>query len=158
MRMHLTNQSYLHKKKSATKRSSDSIHESGDKTDADVLSQNNKSRGTFGSLKPLCRLSTTFFLRFTIRLFNSHVKLVLLYGSACWNIFKKITQRRTAERQTSPISLTSTRRLTAECLCLYVDVSGLFYGLDVVIIIRLSRRTVIKMTLSFNWIDKAVVW
>ena len=47
------------KKRSATKRSSDSIHESGDKTDADVLSQN-KSRGTFGSLKPLCRLSSTF--------------------------------------------------------------------------------------------------
>ena len=40
---------------------------------------------------------------------------------------------------------------------MYVDVSGLFYVLDVVIIIRLSRRTVIKMTLSLNWIDKAVV-
>jgi len=59
-------------------------------TGSDVLSRINKSRAAFASLKPVWR-STVISLKTKIRLFNSNVKTILLYGSECWKISKEIT-------------------------------------------------------------------
>ena len=61
-------------------------------TDSDVLSRINKSRAAFASLKPVWR-STVISLKTKIRLFNSNVKTILLYGSECWKISKEITHK-----------------------------------------------------------------
>ena len=63
-------------------------------TNAGVLSRINKSRAAFASLKPLWR-SNVISLKTKIRLFNSNVKTVLLYGSECWKISKEIAKKLT---------------------------------------------------------------
>ena len=61
--------------------------------DADVLSRLNKSRGAFASLKPLWR-SNVISVKTKLKLFNSNIKTVLLFGSECWKISKEITNKR----------------------------------------------------------------
>ena len=61
-------------------------------TDSDVLCQINKIRAAFASLKPVWR-STVVSLKTKIRLFNSNMKTILLYGSECWKISKEITHK-----------------------------------------------------------------
>ena len=57
-----------------------------------MLSRINKSRAACASLKPVWR-STVISLKTKIRLFNSNVKTILLYGSECWKISKEITHK-----------------------------------------------------------------
>jgi len=61
-------------------------------TDSDVLSRINKRRAAFASLKLAWR-STVISLKTKIRLFNSNVKTILLYGLECWKISKEITHK-----------------------------------------------------------------
>ena len=61
-------------------------------TDADVKSRINKARHAFAILKPIWK-SRKITLRTKIRLFNTNVKSVLLYGSECWKITSEITRK-----------------------------------------------------------------
>nr|KAG5699610.1 hypothetical protein BaRGS_000726 [Batillaria attramentaria] len=56
-------------------------------TDEDIKSRTNKARHAFRTLRPICR-STALSLRNKIRIFNSNVKSVLLYGSETWRTTK----------------------------------------------------------------------
>ena len=53
--------------------------------DADVQSRINKARHAFAVLKPIWK-SRIITFRTKIRVFNTNVKSLLLYGSECWNI------------------------------------------------------------------------
>ena len=52
---------------------------------ADVQSRINKARHAFAVLKPIWK-SRIITFRTEIRVFNTNVKSLLLYGSECWNI------------------------------------------------------------------------
>nr|KAG5699556.1 hypothetical protein BaRGS_033752 [Batillaria attramentaria] len=56
-------------------------------TDEDIKSRTNKARHAFRTLRPIWR-STALSLRNKIRIFNSNVKSVLLYGSETWRTTK----------------------------------------------------------------------
>nr|KAG5700791.1 hypothetical protein BaRGS_034994 [Batillaria attramentaria] len=56
-------------------------------TDEDIKSRTNKARHAFRTLRPIWR-STALSLQNKIRIFNSNVKSVLLYGSETWRTTK----------------------------------------------------------------------
>nr|KAG5686806.1 hypothetical protein BaRGS_013126 [Batillaria attramentaria] len=62
------------------------------KTDEDIKSRTNKARHAFRTLRPIWR-STALSLRNKIRIFNSNVKSVLLYGSETWRTTKTGSHR-----------------------------------------------------------------
>nr|KAG5710147.1 hypothetical protein BaRGS_006666 [Batillaria attramentaria] len=61
-------------------------------TDEDIKSRTNKARHAFRTLRPIWR-STALSLRNKIRIFNSNVKSVLLYGSETWRTTKTGSHR-----------------------------------------------------------------
>nr|KAG5694297.1 hypothetical protein BaRGS_032015 [Batillaria attramentaria] len=61
-------------------------------TDEDIKSRTNKARHAFRTLRPIWR-STALSLRNEIRIFNSNVKSVLLYGSETWRTTKTGSHR-----------------------------------------------------------------
>ena len=61
-------------------------------TDADVKSRINKARRAFASLKPIWN-SSKISRRTKLRLFNSNVKSVQLYGSEAWKISQEIAKK-----------------------------------------------------------------
>ena len=67
------------------------IHVQGD-ADADVKTRIGKARQAFTSLKPLLR-SKRISLKTKLRLFNSNVKTVLLYGSESWKTTREIVEK-----------------------------------------------------------------
>ena len=56
------------------------------------LSQRHKARHAFNTLRPIWR-STALSLRNKICIFNTNVKLVLLYGSETWRVTKTNTYK-----------------------------------------------------------------
>ena len=61
-------------------------------TDEDITARINKARHVFAILKPVWT-SSQITTRTKIRLFNSNVKSVLLYGSECWKLRKDLTNK-----------------------------------------------------------------
>nr|KAG5711950.1 hypothetical protein BaRGS_026391 [Batillaria attramentaria] len=61
-------------------------------TDKDIKSRTNKARHAFRTLRPIWR-STALSLRNKIRIFNSNVKSVKLYGSETWRTTKTGSHR-----------------------------------------------------------------
>ena len=53
----------------------------------DTQSRLGKSRGAFARLQPIWK-SKQYSLRTKLRVYNSNVKSVLLYGSECWRVVK----------------------------------------------------------------------
>lgn len=61
-------------------------------TDEDITSRINKARHVFAILKPVWT-SSYMTTRTKLRIFNSNVKSVLLYGSECWKLRKDLTKK-----------------------------------------------------------------
>ena len=61
-------------------------------TDEDIKSRINKARHAFNTLRPIWRL-TSLSLHNKIRIFNTNVKSVLLYGSETWRVTKTNTHK-----------------------------------------------------------------
>ena len=61
-------------------------------SDADVVCRVGKAKGAFGILSPIWR-NSSFPNRLKIRIFNSNVITVLLYGSSTWKVTKSITTK-----------------------------------------------------------------
>ena len=61
-------------------------------TDEDITSRINKARHVFAILKPVWT-SSQMTIRTKLRIFNSNVKSVLLYGSECWKLRKDLTRK-----------------------------------------------------------------
>ena len=61
-------------------------------TDEDIKCRINKARHAFNTLRPIWR-STALSLRNKIRIFNTNVKSVLLYGSETWRVTKTSTHK-----------------------------------------------------------------
>ncbi|CAH8875279.1 unnamed protein product [Trichobilharzia szidati] len=61
-------------------------------TDEDVKSRIGKARNTFINLKPIWKYSS-LSINNKIRIFNTNVKSVLLYGSETWRVTKSIFNR-----------------------------------------------------------------
>ena len=61
-------------------------------TDEDIKCRTNKARHAFNSLRPFWR-STALSLNNKIRIFNTNVKSVLLYGSETWRVTKTNTHK-----------------------------------------------------------------
>ncbi|CAH8553174.1 unnamed protein product [Heterobilharzia americana] len=61
-------------------------------TDEDVKVRIGKARQAFISLKPVWR-SSALSMRNKIRIFNTNVKSVLLYGSETWRVTKGISNK-----------------------------------------------------------------
>ena len=61
-------------------------------TDEDIKCRINKARHAFNTLRPIWR-STALSLRNKIRIFNTNVKSVLLYGSETWRVTKTNTHK-----------------------------------------------------------------
>ena len=61
-------------------------------TDEDIKSHINKARHAFTTLRPIWR-STALSLHNKIRIFNTNVKSVLLYGSETWRVTKTNTHK-----------------------------------------------------------------
>ena len=53
----------------------------------DIKARLNKARGSFSRLRNIWR-SKQYSLKTKLKLYNSNVKSVLLYGSECWRIVK----------------------------------------------------------------------
>ncbi|CAH8866485.1 unnamed protein product [Trichobilharzia szidati] len=61
-------------------------------TDEDVKSRIGKVRNTFINLKPIWK-SSSLTINNKIRIFNTNVKSILLYGSETWRVTKNIFNR-----------------------------------------------------------------
>ena len=61
-------------------------------TDEDIRCRINKAQHAFNTLRPIWR-STALSLQNKIRIFNTNVKSVLLYGSETWRVTKTNTQK-----------------------------------------------------------------
>ncbi|KAK3105137.1 hypothetical protein FSP39_017997 [Pinctada imbricata] len=61
-------------------------------TDEDITSRINKARHVFAILKPVWT-SSQMTIRTKLRIFNSNVKSVLLYGSECWKVRKDLARK-----------------------------------------------------------------
>ncbi|CAH8856362.1 unnamed protein product [Trichobilharzia szidati] len=61
-------------------------------TDEDVKSRIGKARNTFINLKPIWK-SSSLSINNKIRIFNTNVKSILLYGSETWRVTKNIFNR-----------------------------------------------------------------
>ena len=61
-------------------------------TDEDIKCRINKARHAFNTLRPIWK-TTALSIRNKIRIFNSNVKSVLLYGSETWRVTKTNTHR-----------------------------------------------------------------
>ena len=61
-------------------------------TDEDIKSRINKARYTFNTLRPIWK-STALSLHNKIRIFNTNVKSVLLYGSETWRVTNTSTHK-----------------------------------------------------------------
>ena len=61
-------------------------------TEEDIKCPINKARHAFNTLRPIWR-STALSLRNKIRIFNTNVKSVLLYGSETWRVTKTNTHK-----------------------------------------------------------------
>jgi len=61
-------------------------------TDEDIKSRINKARHAFNTLRPIWK-TTALSLRNKIRIFNTNVKSVLLYGSETWRVTKTNTHK-----------------------------------------------------------------
>lgn len=57
-------------------------------TQKDIKTRLNKARGAFSQLRNIWK-SKQYSLRTKVRLYNSNVKAVLLYGSECWRVTKQ---------------------------------------------------------------------
>ena len=60
--------------------------------DEDVQSRINKARNAFVALKPIWN-STTLSKKSKLRIFNSNIKSVLLYGSETWRVTDKLSKK-----------------------------------------------------------------
>src|SRR5579871_6002493 len=61
-------------------------------TEEDIKSRLNKARAAFAMMKPIWK-SGIYSRRTKLKLYNSNVLPVLLYGSECWRMTKKDTQK-----------------------------------------------------------------
>jgi len=58
----------------------------------DIQSRLNKARGAFARLRPIWK-SKAYSKRTKLKIYNSNVKLVLLYGSECWRVNQRDMER-----------------------------------------------------------------
>ncbi|XP_062597058.1 uncharacterized protein LOC134258511 [Saccostrea cucullata] len=61
-------------------------------TDEDITSRINKARHVFAILKPVWT-SSYMTTRTKLRIYNSNVKSILLYGSECWKLRKDLARK-----------------------------------------------------------------
>ena len=61
-------------------------------TDEDITSRINKARHVFAMLKPVWN-SSQITIRTKLRIFNSNIKSVLLYGAECWKLRKDLERK-----------------------------------------------------------------
>ena len=61
-------------------------------TDEDIQARIGKARQAFAMLRPICR-STALTTKTKLRIFESNVKAVLLYGSETWRLTKRLEQK-----------------------------------------------------------------